>query len=1396
MLFLIALAGASQAQTYTVGPGASTKPEPATGQTQKSNSQLGFGSNIQNARLARAAQLALQRGDRGVALDYARRAAQTAPNDPQMWFLVGYAARLDSRFEESIIAYKRGLHLSPSSLSGLSGLAQTLSLMGRIDEAEQILKQVLATNPNRREDALLLGNLYLRAGDNTNALSWLRRGDRLRPDARSALLLALTYQRLKQLDTAKHYLNLAKQRAPNNSDVQRSLAGYYREIGDYPRAIAALKEIQRPNPSVIAELAYTYQLAGNLTEAARLYTKAANAMPRSLTLQLSAAQAQIAAGSIDKADPFLKRATALKPDYYRLHSIRGEIAQLLGHDEEAVREYSAAITRLPASPVEGPLYGIQLHMNLQGLYKDLNEPVLSDKQLQIAQTEIGALNEQGADRGAFLRLRTLIKLNAGQADSALSDIKEALAISPNDPNNLQLDGDVLVKLGRVEDAIAVFKRVLAIDHRSRPALISLGYASRTIGNERDAEKYFNQLARFYPNLYVPYLALGDLYTAQREYGKAQTAYSKGHSLAPNNAFIVAGGMNAAIEARDLPLAGTWLHRLTPKMEKVPQVLSEKERYFSFTGNIQLSAELGRQALKVLPKNRDVVVYLGYDLLRLEKYDELLALTTKYMNVFPKEPDIPLLAGYVYKENGQSEKAIQAFTEALNRDPSVATAHVNRGYVFNDLRQPEKAEADFRAALKLEPKNGTAHLGLAFTYLELNRSQAAIRESQLAEKELGDSVLVHTIRATAYGREGFLTRVIAEYRAALKFTPNDGTLYLGMANAYYGERRFHDSVQQLQTAQKLLPTDPAVYALMARGYAHLEDRQQTMQNIALAERYAAHMPPPTSDNSLRPSDIYVSTGKALSTLGDQKAAMERFQKALDFPDSNRVSVRLAIAKVMARRGDTAGAERQIALAQLEAAAGETKPATGEEYIDAAGIFQQMHEYSLSLKYLDLARKAGASDIAVRVTRANSYLALGDTRRAAAELAAVKAVDGTDSDYAYLLAEGNLSEQEHIGTQALTSFAQASSAAGEDPTAEQGLLQAGAAEGFRINSNLSVLGNFTTEASFDDSTIYVLDSKLFGPVPVPPTDLALLPPPRTNLVNQGTALYHLHFSNMPTIGGFFQIRNSRGTISAPATNSVVNRDTTDYSMNIGLNPTLHLGRNALTFDTGFQGTIRRDSISPVQLNQNLFRAFAYLSTTSFFDVVSATGYLIYEAGPFTESDVHSKMLASTLNFRVGAPWGKTALVTGWGANDLQFTPVGIENYNTSSYIGLTRRFSTRWNAEALVEDLRAWRVVGSRSGNSQALRPAGTVDFSPNRKWDIQATASFDSTRSFHVYDMLQTSAAFSYVLPFGKTFNDQTGKVDLKYPIRFSAGFQEETFPNFSYGKNRTKVEPYVSITLF
>ena len=313
-----------------------------------------------------------------------------------------------------------------------------------------------------------------------------------------------------------------------------------------------------------------------------------------------------------------------------------------------------------------------------------------------------------------------------------------------------------------------------------------------MGREAEAKAYFERLAKDYPTLYIPYLAMGDMYTADHEYAKAEASYRKAFSLAPKNALIIAAGMNAAIEAQKLDLAGKWLERASNEMKQQPQVLKQRERYLRLQGHYQESVDVGQASHQGIAEGQRCRRVSRLRLSPTQQYSQLAKLTSEYYNTFPQDSDIPLLAGYVEKHNNDYDKALQDFSEAIRRNPKVATAYVNRGYIYNDLHKPDAGASDFEAAIKLEPNDGQAHMGLAYSDLDLGKSKAAIHESELAEKAMGDSEFVHVIRATAYGRQGMLTKAISEYHAALKFAPNDGSLHLGLGNALFAEKRYHDA----------------------------------------------------------------------------------------------------------------------------------------------------------------------------------------------------------------------------------------------------------------------------------------------------------------------------------------------------------------------------------------------------------------------------------------------------------------------------------------------------------------------------------------------------------------------------------------------------------------------------
>jgi hypothetical protein len=172
-----------------------------------------------------------------------------------------------------------------------------------------------------------------------------------------------------------------------------------------------------------------------------------------------------------------------------------------------------------------------------------------------------------------------------------------------------------------------------------------------------------------------------------------------------------------------------------------------------------------------------------------------------------------------------------------------------------------------------------------------------------------------------------------------------------------------------------------------------------------------------------------------------------------------------------------------------------------------------------------------------------------------------------------------------------------------------------------------------------------------------------------------------------------------------------------------------------------------------------------------------------------------LGANLEFTVGRPWAKTAMITGYSIRDLQFHPLVREFFQTSTYAGISRKFGEHTKLTVLGEYIRAWRVQDLTYVIGQAARPAVRFEIKPTKNWSIEANAAYSRGMGIHDYDNVQSGLLISYVRPLHRTIDDGTGRVPVDFPLRFSIGFQQDNFMNFA-GRGQAIYRPVFRLSLF
>lgn len=317
-----------------------------------------------------------------------RNAHALAPEAFDYAYLLAYLLQNEGRYEEAVEAYERARALQETP-GALVHMAEALLELGRLDEAETLLRRVLSAAPQSPSARAVLGQIALSRGEHELAVGYLESALDAVPQAtRLHYPLALAYRGMGQMEKAQEHLErrgeigvrppdplideLDELKTGERVHVLRGRTAF--RFGDFEAAAREFRRAVEENPESVGPRVNLGSALGQLGDrigAIHQFRQALEIEPENFAARYNLGVLLGLEGKPAEALPHLTRAVELQPGDGEAWRELAEALVLLGRAEDALAAYTRASGILPYDP-DTRLGEVQLLVDL-GRYEQAGQ---------------------------------------------------------------------------------------------------------------------------------------------------------------------------------------------------------------------------------------------------------------------------------------------------------------------------------------------------------------------------------------------------------------------------------------------------------------------------------------------------------------------------------------------------------------------------------------------------------------------------------------------------------------------------------------------------------------------------------------------------------------------------------------------------------------------------------------------------------------------------------------------------------------------------------------------------------------------------------------------------------------------------------------------------------------
>lgn len=371
-----------------------------------------------------------------------------------------YYLHSSNKLNEAEEIYKQLLQMAPEDVNILNLYGLLCLAKGDNDSAISLLSKALIL----KETSYIMSNLakaYLSNGEIHNAIKLLEKAALEKPDDDIYYSLAIAYKKIDNTDNAILNYEKALNINPKKYNALYNLSLIYKDLKDYNKAIEFAQRcliISPMSEEIYALLSSLYESNNDLNNAVKSLEKAVSINPKEYLYYFNLGVLYSKLNKKDESEAYYKKVLEFSPS--NIETLVNLASLYKTKNKNTALEY--ILSAYSINPYEK-----NVSLNLAQIYRDLNKNKESIEVLNALINHIPNLDEAYS-------LLAINYMDLGEYDKALANYEKAISLKPDNLNYLHGKSTALKYFDKLDEAQKILEYVTSKDSSLIQSNTSLG----------------------------------------------------------------------------------------------------------------------------------------------------------------------------------------------------------------------------------------------------------------------------------------------------------------------------------------------------------------------------------------------------------------------------------------------------------------------------------------------------------------------------------------------------------------------------------------------------------------------------------------------------------------------------------------------------------------------------------------------------------------------------------------------------------------------------------------------------------------------------------------------------------------------------------------------------------